>query len=130
MLLFRYCLACIALVLSVAAHGQAKLNQRLKRELDSIGIEDQKYRLLFMAPMVNGASPKLDSVAKVAMIPAEQVGEYVSQRMVAIDSLNIKRISQLIWQVGYPGKSLVGTPTNEVALDVIQLLPAFRSTCL
>ncbi|MGY2131193.1 DUF6624 domain-containing protein [Hymenobacter sp. HD11105] len=120
MLLLRYCLAFIALIFTFAAHGQSKLNQRLKRELDSIGVEDQKYRIILMAPMVNGASPKLDSVAKAAMIPADQVGEYVSQRMVAIDSLNIKRIGQLIRQVGYPGKSMVGTPTNEVALDVIQ----------
>lgn len=37
-----------------------------------------------------------------------------------MDSLNLKRIEQLIKQYGYVGKSLVGEPTNEAMWYVIQ----------
>ena len=36
-----------------------------------------------------------------------------------IDTTNLKRIKRLIERYGYPGKSLVGEPTNLVALEVI-----------
>ena len=102
----------------MSAVGQSKLNLRLKRELDSIEVVDQQYRLLLMGgPTMR---PRLDSVARVAGVPVEKVGDYLGQRMTATDSVNIKRIVQIITQYGYTGKTLVGTPTNEVALLVIQ----------
>jgi hypothetical protein len=118
MLSIRYSLFLVLLLLAVSAVGQSKLNLRLKRELDSIEVVDQQYRLLLMGgPTMR---PRLDSVARVAGVPVEKVGDYLGQRMTATDSVNIKRIVQIIKQYGYPGKTLVGTPTNEVALLVIQ----------
>jgi hypothetical protein len=37
-----------------------------------------------------------------------------------VDSSNVKRVEAIIKQYGYPGRSLVGTPTNEAAFYVIQ----------
>lgn len=37
-----------------------------------------------------------------------------------VDSTNLLRVAQIIRQYGYPGKTLVGEPTNEVALLIIQ----------
>jgi len=118
MLSIRYVLVLAGLLLALSAAGQTKLNRRLKRELDSIEVVDQQYRLLLMGgPAMR---PRLDSVARAAGVPADQVGNYLGQRMTATDSVNIKRIVQIIKQYGYPGKTLVGSPTNEVALLVIQ----------
>ncbi|TYZ12591.1 hypothetical protein FY528_04645 [Hymenobacter lutimineralis] len=95
-----------------------EINLTLKRELDSLDVVDQRYRKLFVGGP--GMEVKFDSVARATGIPPEQVGPYLSQRMVTQDSLNIKRVGQIIGQYGYPGKTLVGEPTNEVALLVIQ----------
>lgn len=114
----RHSLFFVLLLLTLSASGQGKLNLRLKRELDSIEVVDQQYRKLFMGGPE--ARPRLDSVARAAGVPAERVFDYMGQRMVAIDSVNIKRIVQIIKQYGYPGRTLVGSPTNEVALLVIQ----------
>jgi hypothetical protein len=40
--------------------------------------------------------------------------------MASNDSSNMLRIVKIIQQYGYPGKSLVGVPTNETAFYVIQ----------
>ena len=120
MLLSRCFLLFIHLLVAFAAAGQAKINMRLKHELDSIEVEDQKYRILLTMPAGPSTDRVYDSVARVAKISREKVGPYLGQQMMQIDSMSIKRISQIIQQFGYPGKTLVGTPTNEVALLVIQ----------
>ncbi|GAA3918414.1 DUF6624 domain-containing protein [Hymenobacter algoricola] len=97
-----------------------RLNLRLKRELDSMDVEDQKYRLLLMQTMGVERNTQLDSLKRTAHLTDAQVGPYLSEQMLRIDSANIKRVVQIIRQYGYPGKTLVGEPTNEVALLVIQ----------
>lgn len=69
-------------------------------------VADQYYRELLMG--VPGIRPRYESMAGIGWL------------MTATDSVNIKRIAQLIRQYGYPGRTLVGSPTNEVALLVIQ----------
>lgn len=123
MFAIRYILVLVALLPSVLACSQTlprrtTLNLRLKRELDSIDVVDQQYRKLLTGGP--GANRGFDSVARAVGIAPAQVGEYISQRMITTDSVNIKRIGQIIEQYGYPGKTLVGEPTNEVALLVIQ----------
>ncbi|MBG8555203.1 DUF6624 domain-containing protein [Hymenobacter guriensis] len=112
----------LLLLVSLSAACQAqklpKLNLTLKQELDQMEAVDQQYRRLFGSGP--GMEAKFDSVAKAAGISPEQVGSYLSQRMVAQDSINIQRVGQIIAQYGYPGKTLVGEPTNEVTLLVIQ----------
>ncbi|RYU80271.1 DUF6624 domain-containing protein [Hymenobacter persicinus] len=104
---------------ATAAPAPVSLNRRLRRELDSIDREDQKYRLLLMDAMHGQAAP-LDSLRRAAHLAEAEVGPYLSAQMIRIDSANIQRVVQLIRQYGYPGKTLVGEPTNEVALLVIQ----------
>ncbi|WP_394369988.1 DUF6624 domain-containing protein [Spirosoma endbachense] len=43
-----------------------------------------------------------------------------------VDSLNLIRIEQIIKSCGYPGRSLVGKPTNEAAWYVLQHSPKFK----
>lgn len=99
------------------ASGQAPVNQALKRELDSIYQLDQQYReILFSAALQSNP----DSVAKLYGVEKSQLQIFLINRMVAADSANIKRIDEIIKEYGYPGKSLVGEPTNQAAFFVIQ----------
>ncbi|WP_303310062.1 DUF6624 domain-containing protein [Hymenobacter sp. BT730] len=107
-------------LLAACSYAQTTPNQPLKLELDRIDAEDQKYRILIMQAMLTSTASGYDSVARAANIPREQAGAYVARRMTEIDSVNIRRIARIIAQYGYPGKTLVGVPANEVALLVIQ----------
>ncbi|GAB3232862.1 hypothetical protein GCM10027346_20400 [Hymenobacter seoulensis] len=88
----------------MAAAGQTSQQRRLKRELDSLDVADQHYRQLLMG----GTRPRYESVASLNWM------------MIATDSVHIRRVAELIARYGYPGRTLVGAPTNEVALLVIQ----------
>ena len=81
MVLNRYVLLLVHLVVALAAAGQSKLNLRLKKELDSIKVADQRYRQLLMAQGPNATrrpDPRL------------------VQRMIQTDSANVRRIVQII----------------------------------
>ena len=111
LLLFPCCL------LALAAAAQAPRNPRLKHELDSIFVLDQRYRELMGA----ASTPRgIDSVAALLGKPVAETSNYLIGQMLEVDSSNIRRIRQLIQQFGYPGKSLVGSPANEAAFYVIQ----------
>ncbi|MBF9142541.1 DUF6624 domain-containing protein [Hymenobacter properus] len=97
--------------------AQASFNPRLKHELDSIYAVDQKWRSLLFDPHQRF---RPDSVARALGVTRESLPTYIPQQMVRSDSANRVRVKQLIKQYGYPGKSLVGEPTNEAAWYVIQ----------
>ena len=104
-------------VLTLFANGQAKLNLKLKAELDSIFQLDQKYReLLFSAELKSNP----DSVAQCYGIKTGEIQNFLMHKLASTDSSNIQRIGEIIKDYGYPGKSLVGEPTNEAAFFVIQ----------
>ncbi|AUD04109.1 DUF6624 domain-containing protein [Spirosoma pollinicola] len=103
------------LVLSlVTSISYSQTSAKLKLELDSIYRIDQLYREIMMS------QPKKDSLAKAENLSAQGVQQLIFDKMNEIDSSNSKRVRQIIHQVGYPGKSLVGEPTNEAAWYVIQ----------
>lgn len=108
------------LATSFAGVGQTKLNTTLKRQLDSVYMLDQKYR----QAMTEISNPvKRDSIAKVFAVPPQQLLGYFDNLQKPLDSLNIALVEKIVAQYGYPGKSLVGTPTNEAAWNVIQHSP-------
>lgn len=76
--------------------AQPNLNFKLKKQLDSIIVLDQKYRSDMQLYRDN----------------------YKAQN--AIDSTNLIAVQNIIKKHGYPGKSLVGAPTNTSAWYVIQ----------
>ncbi|MDR0794291.1 MAG: hypothetical protein LBE82_13365 [Chitinophagaceae bacterium] len=92
------------------------INYDLKKELDSISIADQKYREITFSSL----QTKADSFAAVFKVPENELADYLIKTMQQTDSSNIKRVKEICSQYGYPGKSLVGTPTNEAAFYVIQ----------
>lgn len=90
----------------------------MKKQLDSIMVLDQKYREAIML-MVTDTS-KIDSLAKTLNIPRGNLNNELWKRQNTIDSADVMFVENIFQRYGYPGKSLVGTPTNEVAWYVIQ----------
>lgn len=105
------------LLLGLSARAQPGINTRLKAELDSLLTADQTWRD-YVTLLFNPAGR--DSVATLLKVSPDTVQQYVIQTMNRSDSLNMERLSGIIRQYGYPGKSLVGTPTNEAAFFIIQ----------
>ena len=108
-------LALLPTALTAAAQGPA--NPRLKHELDSIAAVDQRWRVLLFDPHGRYRS---DSLAAALGLAKEGVAPYLVRQMMRTDSTNIGRVRAIIRQYGYPGRSLVGIPTNEAAWYVIQ----------
>jgi hypothetical protein len=89
----------------------------LKRQLDSIIVLDQKYRGLLTDI---SDSVKKDSVAKLIGVSGDRVEMELWNLQSTIDASNLSFIENVFKKYGYPGKTLVDTPTNEVAWYVIQ----------
>jgi hypothetical protein len=113
-----------ALVLSLfafSAGAQTKPNLRLKHELDSLYEVDQRYREMLFSLRLN-RNP--DSLAAALGVPKGDLNSAIMGRMIRSDATNLPRVQAILKQYGYPGKSLVGVPTNEAAWHVIQHAPA------
>ena len=100
-----------------AAAQTSPQNLRLKHELDSIYAVDQKWRSLLFDPHQRH---RPDSLARALGVTRESLPTYIPGQMLRTDSSNIARLRLIIKQYGYPGKTLVGEPTNEAAWYVIQ----------
>ena len=93
------------------------INTRLKKELDSIYVLDQKYREL----MSVARKPKnADSLAKIYKLEKQNLSGHLWSLQNDVDESNMERVEAIVKQYGYPGESLVGTPTNEAVFYVIQ----------
>lgn len=100
------------------AHAQrATLNLRLKHEFDSLYRVDQVYRAAMFA---DNKQHLVDSIAAARHLPVAEVPQRLVGLMLQTDSTDMKRVQAIIQRYGYPGKTLVGTPTNEAAFYVIQ----------
>lgn len=95
--------------------GQQKIDTLLKKELDETMIKDQQYRKLMD---FHGAQK--DSVASRFGIPVDSLSKHLWLLQNKLDSSNWAKIETIFKHQGYPGKSLVGVPANEVAWYVLQ----------
>ncbi|AZA81994.1 hypothetical protein C1637_24500 [Chryseobacterium lactis] len=96
---------------------QQKFNENLKKELDEIMKVDQGYRMLFDSEIT---PEKKSQILKDLNIDSDEFERKGWDLVAEHDTLNIKRIESIISQYGYPGKTLVGEPTNHAAWYVIQ----------
>jgi hypothetical protein len=106
-----------------SVRAQPKPNPALKRELDSLYVADQRWRLLLFDPHINR---RPDSLSKALGVPKGYLQPYLIGQMLHTDSANLRRVRGLLKQYGYPGKTLVGEPTNEAAWNIIQHSDAIR----
>jgi hypothetical protein len=115
--LLRLCLLLGALFPALAHAQRAKLNLRLKHELDSLYYVDQVYREALFG---DKKQHLVDSIAAARQLPVAQVPQRLIGLMVEADSADLRRVEAIVRRYGYPGKTLVGTPTNEAAFYVLQ----------
>jgi hypothetical protein len=104
-----------------SAWAQTTPNVGLKHELDSLYEVDQRYREMLFSLRLN-RNP--DSLATTLGVSKEELNSAIMGRMIRSDATNLPRVQAILKQYGYPGKSLVGVPTNEAAWHVIQHAPA------
>ena len=108
-------------LLALPAAAQTKPDRRLKHELDSLYEVDQRYRSMLFDPRIN-RNP--DSLATALGVAKSALNATIMYQMQHTDLTNLGRVQVIVKQYGYPGKSLVGTPTNEAVWNVIQHNPA------
>src|SRR6218665_921268 len=106
---------CLLNIFSMRA--QDIFNAGSKKQLDSLLAQDQKYRPVFMLLL---DPSKTDSLVAHHQMPVEKIEELYASLQEKIDSSNLRFVEEFIAHYGYPGKSMVGEPTNEVAWYVIQ----------
>ena len=108
----------LALLFPMVVQAQRPtLNLRLKRELDSLYRVDQIYRAAMFAP---NKQHLVDSIAAARHMVVTETPQRLRGLMLQTDSTDMQRIRAIIQRYGYPGKALVGTPTNEAAFYIIQ----------
>ncbi|UFH56588.1 DUF6624 domain-containing protein [Spirosoma sp. KNUC1025] len=126
----RFVLFVIGL-LPVCAFGQS--NKSLKQELDSMYVLDQRNRE-WLAKLGNN-QPLTDSLSALYKVDRTKLAGMLWTEQVKIDTSNLNRAEAILKEHGYPGKTLVGTPTNETVFYIIQhsnkipaYLPLIRKT--
>jgi len=103
-------------LLPVYAFGQSE--NPLKRELDSMYVLDQRNRE-WLSKLGNN-QPLTDSLSEVYKTDRTRLASVLWAEQTKIDSSNLARAEAILKQHGYPGKTLVGTPTNESIFYIIQ----------
>lgn len=102
------------------ASQKTKFNIELKKELDQMLFTDQIYREY----IDNGITEeRRKEIAKLTKQDPEFLHQNIFKIITTTDSLNFSKIEKIIEKYGYPGKSLVGEPTNETAFYIIQHNP-------
>lgn len=100
-------------------NANPKLDLKLKFTLDSIAVLDQRYRKLMQ---VQDDTERATMGKEMGLQPEDYTGD-LWERQIAIDTMSLKMVKRIIAQNGYPGKTLVGEPTNTAAWYVIQHNP-------
>jgi hypothetical protein len=105
------------LTLPGLTQAQRVANPRLKHELDSLYRLDQLYRAAMFG---DNKQHLVDSLAAAQHFLVTEAQQRLIGLMLQTDSSDMRRVRAIIRRYGYPGKTLVGTPSNEAVFYVIQ----------
>lgn len=107
----------LLLLPSLGSAQHPALNLPLKHELDSLYYVDQVYREALFG---DKKQHLMDSIVAARRLPTAEAAQHLIGLMLAADSTDLRRVEAIMQRYGYPGKTLVGTPTNEAAFYVLQ----------
>ena len=113
----KYTPAIFLLLIFSFSQAQTKINQNLKMELDLILKSDQILREYIDSETTE--KRKLE-ILKETGHSKEELLQNTWGIINKQDSINLIKVERIIAEYGYPGKTLVGEPTNEAAWNVIQ----------
>ncbi|MEJ5994317.1 DUF6624 domain-containing protein [Pedobacter sp. Du54] len=85
--------------------------------MDSILQQDQGIREFIDSET---SEKRKDTIAQMFSYTTEELKKKVWTLMKKIDSINLNKVAHIIAKYGYPGKTLVGEPTNTTVFYVIQ----------
>ncbi|HLV92549.1 MAG TPA: BT_3928 family protein [Aequorivita sp.] len=98
---------------------KSELDLDMKERLDSIAVSDQKYRQLLQTQDID---ERIALGKKMGLSEAESTGDLWKMQSM-LDSVNMIYVEKIFNTKGYPGKSMVGEPTNTAAWSVLQHNP-------
>ncbi len=104
-------------LVSLNCCSQNPINLDLKKQLDSILFTDQIFREYLD---VNTSQERKESIAKITNYTITDLDNNIWKFINEADSLNLIKVENIISKYGYPGKTLVGEPTNTAVFFVIQ----------
>lgn len=105
--------------LPAVENAKPMLDLSLKQRLDSIGVQDQKYRRLMQTKSIEERKKLGESMG---LSEAEYSGD-LSEMQSILDSINMIFVEKYFIAKGYPGKSVVGDESSLVAWNVLQHNP-------
>jgi hypothetical protein len=98
--------------------AQETIDETLKKELDGIYKSDQILREYLDSETTDNR--KLQILAETGYSKEDLANGKIFKILNKRDSITLIRVEEIIAKYGYPGKTLVGEPTNEAAWYVIQ----------
>jgi len=107
------------LQLKTLDNAAPSLDIPLKRKLDSIAILDQQYRKLMQTETLE----ERKTMGEEMGLTEEQYNGDLWDFQNVLDSTNMAFVETIFKTKGYPGKSMVGEPTNTAAWYVLQHNP-------
>lgn len=113
----KYTPTIFLLLVFAFCHAQTKIDQNLKMELDLILKSDQILREYIDSETTENR--KLE-ILKETGYSKEELLQNTWGIINKQDSINLIKVERIIAEYGYPGKTLVGEPTNEAVWNVIQ----------
>ena len=116
----KFILLILISLIGFACKSQTKINEDLKNQLDSILLQDQ----IFRAYIDNQTTDiRKSEISKLVGYTKDYLDHNIWSLITKTDSINLKSVEKIIQLYGYPGKSMVGEPTNTAAFLVIQHSP-------
>lgn len=109
-----------ALTLETLSGAMPDLDFELKRKLDSVGVLDQRYRVL---TRIQSEEARAVMASQNGFQEENYSTEYLWSRQTEIDNSNMDFVAELLNSVGYPGKSKVGSESSTIAWAVVQHMP-------
>jgi hypothetical protein len=113
----KYLQAIILLFVYGFSQAQTGIDQNLKKELDIILKSDQILREYIDSETTES---RKNEILKETGYSKEEFAQNIWGIMIKQDSVNLIKVEEIISKFGYPGKMLVGEPTNEAVWYVIQ----------
>lgn len=107
----------VLVLLTLGGKVQSQINKELKQKLDAILYTDQTLRELFDNSI---SEERKNEILTEFGYTQDDFKKRFFGIVADNDSPNIEEIKDIISKYGYPGKTLVGEPTNEAAWYVIQ----------
>ncbi len=98
--------------LAQSTDSSSTLNKTLKADLLKMEADDQKYRGVIEAELINNSSVGTSKASDTFVAAVKNQDE--------IDKRNMARLDEIIKQNGWPGKSLVGEEASQAAFLIVQ----------